>query len=96
MLGVTDSAHPQEVFRNVIAAARSELDVVNTSPGSALADLAGFPEHRKTKPLHRLPVNDPLPRSGVSAQPDGTDVGTPVGQNTQEDAQRAHEATPAS
>jgi hypothetical protein len=58
-------AHPQEVFLNVVAAARFELDVVDMRSGSKLADLARFPEHPKPKALHRPRVHNATRRAWV-------------------------------
>jgi hypothetical protein len=65
VIGIALDAHPEEVFLNVIAAARLELDVVDVRSGSKLADLARFPEHPKPKKLHRPRVHNATRRAWV-------------------------------
>lgn len=95
MIRIALDADPQEVFFNVVAAARSELDVVNMGTGSKFTDLARLPEHPKAKPSERIRIRDALRGPRVSAHSAAeSDAGRSVGQNTQEDAQQEHAAIP--
>lgn len=96
MIGIAVGADPQEVFLNVIAAARAELDVVNMGPGPSLADLTKLPEMQQPKALDRPRIHNARRRAWVRVRhvAEGGEA-HPVGQNTQQDAQRPHAATPA-
>lgn len=92
---IADGAHPQEVLLNVVAAARTELDVVDMGTGPSLADIAHLPEVVEPKALDRPRVHNARRRAWVRiGQGAARAVGTPVGQNTQEDAHLDHAATP--
>jgi len=65
VIGIALDAHPEEVFFSVVAAARSELDVMDMRSGSKLADLARLPEHPKPKALHRPRVHNATRRAWV-------------------------------
>jgi hypothetical protein len=94
VFGIAELAHPEEVFFCVIAAARSELDVMNMAAGPKLADLAGLSEHPKAEAFDRRRVYKSLRRPRVYGHSAGSPAARPVGQNTQEDALPEHAATP--
>jgi len=65
VIGIALDAHPQEVFLNVVAASRLELDVVDMRSGPKLTDLARLPAQPKPKALDRPRVHNATRRAWV-------------------------------